>query len=152
MRIDVFKGGEALQTKLQEILQKVGENKAVKVGFLEGATYPDKEHTPVALVAAIHNFGAPAAGIPPRPFFSNMVAEKSPEWGDQLGALLTENNYDADDALDLMGKGIKAQLQESIRLTTTPPLKPETVARKGFDTPLIDTNHMMDSVDYEVNK
>ena len=125
MRIDNFKGGEALRTKLQEIRDRIGKQSVVKVGFLEGATYPDG--TPVAMVAAIQNYGAPAASIPARPFFSNMVAEKSPDWGKSLGALVKANDYDVQQALSQMGMEIASQLRTSIKETNEPALSPVTL-------------------------
>ena len=49
-----------------------------------------------------------------------------------------------------MGLGIKGQLQQSIIETNAPPLAESTVARKGFEKPLVDTSHMLNSVDFEV--
>ena len=48
------------------------------------------------------------------------------------------------------GEAIAGQLRESIINLTEPPLAPATVARKGSDKPLVDTGHMLASVDYEV--
>jgi len=76
--VAVLTGGGKLEGFLAGIGRRLASGDAVKVGFLEGSTYPDG--TPTALVAAIQNFGAPARGIPPRPFFSNMVTAKSPGW------------------------------------------------------------------------
>ena len=121
----------------------------MSVGFLEGATYPDG--TSVAMVAAIQNFGAPAAGIPARPFFSNMVKDKAPEWGDGVAQALEASDNDSARALAIVGEGIKGQLQEAIAsYSAGPPLKPATVRRKGFDKQLVDTGHMLNSVGYEV--
>ncbi len=145
-----LKGGEKLRAKLRELGDLADRSATLKVGFLEGATYPNG--TPVAMVAAIQEFGAPARGIPPRPFFRNMIAEKSPEWGTQLGTLLIASNYDAKKSLKLMGAGIKGQLQQSIIDTNSPPLAPATVAKKGNSKALVDTGHMLNSVDYEVSE
>jgi hypothetical protein len=109
-------GGAKLEAKLAE-LGKLG-SAGLKVGFLSGATYPDG--TSVAMVAALNNFGAPGAGIPPRPFFSNMVAEKSPGWGEKLTRLLRHTNYDIKAALALMGEAIAGQLRQSIVDTNSP--------------------------------
>lgn len=148
MRIEAYAGGEAMQSKLGELFKKLQNAKLVKVGFLEGSTYPDG--TPVAMVAAIQNYGAPAAGIPARPFFSNMVAEKSPKWGEQMAAVAKANDFDAHKTLDAMGQGIQGQLQAAISDFDSVPLAASTVAKKGFDKQLIDTNHMRNSADYEV--
>lgn len=142
-------GGAALEERLAEIASKLSRGATLKVGFLEGATYPDG--TSVAMVAAIQNFGAPSRNIPPRPFFSNMVQDKSPEWPEAVAKLLVDTDYDVERTLALAGEAIKGQLQQSIRDTNSPPLSPRTVQRKGFEKPLIDTGHMINSVDYTVD-
>lgn len=144
----VLSGGAKLKAALAKIAKGVGQPVTVRVGFLEGAKYPDGK--PVAMIAAIQDFGAPAAGIPPRPFFRNMIAKKKGEWPAAIAAALEDNDYDARAALDLVGEVIAGQLRQSIRDTNEPPLKPATIARKGFDKPLIDTGHMLNSVDFEV--
>lgn len=145
-----FSGGSRLEEALRKMADNLNKGKEVRVGFLEGATYPDG--TSVPMVAAIQNYGAPAAGIPPRPFFSGMVKEKSPDWADSMAGALKANDYDAKVALGQMGEGIKGQLQGSITDLTEPELADSTKAAKGFDAPLIDTGHMQSSVDFEVKE
>lgn len=142
-------GGQEFERRMAEIARMLGGGAALKVGFLSKATYPGG--TPVAVIAAIHNYGAPRAGIPPRPFFSNMVKDKSPEWPAAIANLLRKNDYHAERVLRLAGEAIAGQLRQSIVDTNEPPLAPSTIARKGFAKPLIDTGHMFNSVDYEVN-
>lgn len=144
----MIRGGSKLEAKLKEIGEKVAAGTMVRVGFLEGATYPDG--TKFALVAAIQNFGAPARGIPPRPFFTNMVSAKAHEWGPALANVLKARDYDAPSSLLLLGDAIKGQLEQSIRDTNAPPLADATIERKGFAKPLIDTAHMFDSIGVEV--
>lgn len=143
-----IKGGTKLQAALDQLAKGLDKGASVQVGFFAGTTYPDG--TPVATVAAIQNFGAPSQGIPPRPFFSNMIAEKSPEWPAALAANLKATNYDAAKAMDRMGQGIQGQLQKSILDTNSPPLAQSTIDRKGSSKPLIDTGLMARSVGYEV--
>jgi len=142
------RGGTKFEAALKSLAEKLKKAKVVRVGFLEDATYPDG--TKVALVAATQNFGAPKRKIPPRPFFSNMVEERQKEWPKALATNLKNNGYDAAKALDLVGFGIEGQLRQSIQQTNEPPLKAATVKRKGFNKPLIDTSHMINSVDHEV--
>ena len=118
-------GGNRLQVALQGMARKLASAKSVRVGFLENATYPDG--TPVAMVAAIQEFGAPKVGIPPRPFFRNMIAAKSSEWPKAIGDLLIANDYDAEKTLKLTGEGIRGQLQQSIIDTNAPELSPVTL-------------------------
>lgn len=142
-----FRGGDQLRMKLNGIAEKIGRGKKVRVGFLEGATYPDG--TPVATVAAIQEFGSQT--IPARPFFREMISEKKDGWGASLGNLLKASDMDSAKALNLMGEGIEGQLKQSINELMQPPLAPSTIARKGFDKPLIDTAHMRNSVSHEVD-
>lgn len=148
-------GGKKLQEALDAIAKSVTKAATLKVGFLEGATYPDG--TSVPMVAALLEFGhwydtrdgRKQAG--PWPYFRNMVAAKSPEWPDAIGNLLIANKYDADKTLHQAGMAIKGQLQQSIRDTNSPALKPSTIERKGFAKPLIETSHLINSVDYQVD-
>lgn len=143
-----IKGGDKLEAELKKIAANVKNAASVRVGFLENSTYPDG--TSVPLVAAIQEFGAPSRGIPPRPFFRNMIAAKSGEWPKAVGDLLKVNDFDAAKTLNLAGDGIKGQLQQSIRDTDSPALKQSTIDKKGFDKPLVDTGHMLNSVGYIV--
>lgn len=120
-----IKGGGLLEKRLAQLAKQVTNPATLRVGFLENATYPDG--TSVAEVAAIQNFGAPGRGIPPRPFFSNMVARESPAWGAKLGRILEQNDWDAEKALALMGEGIAGQLRQYIVETNAPPLSAITL-------------------------
>nr|WP_250135680.1 hypothetical protein [Escherichia coli] len=89
--------------------------------------------------------------IPPRPFFRKMIEHKSPEWGEKMATLLRANDFDTATALVCMGEHIKGQLQMSVRDWESPPNAASTARQKGFNNPLIETGHMMDSVDYSVD-
>lgn len=141
-----LKGGEKLQRRLAELTERVTRPGTLRVGFLEGATYPDGK--PVAMIAAIQDGGS--GTIPPRPFFRNMIADKKGGWGNDVAVALRATDFDATAALHLVGQNIEGQLRQSIKDTNSPPLAPSTIARKGFDKPLIETAHMFNSVDHEV--
>lgn len=143
-----IKGDKKLEGALAHLATQVSKPGTLRVGFLENATYPDG--TPVAMIAAIQNYGAPGAGIPPRPFFSNMVAAKKGGWPKAVEENLKANGYDATKALVAVGEGIARQLRESVINTNAPALKPATIKRKGSAKPLVDTGHMLGSVDFDV--
>ena len=176
-----FKGGKKLEEYLLGVAEKVSTGKVVQVGFFEGATYDDG--TPVAMVAAIQNYGAPGVGVPPRPFFSSMIAAKKDEWGPAIAGLLKRHGYDAQQALSQTGAAIAGQLADSIVATSAPPLSPVTLMLRkmrredqslvvtkrivreaaarvaaGESTggeaakPLVDTGHLLASIDYEVSE
>lgn len=155
-------GGRDLEHALDGIARSlgVGTKKVLRVGFLEGATYPggsvknragktvQTSDVNVATVAAAQEFGT--STIPARPFFRTMVSNKEREWGPAAAKLLKANDYDVDRTLNQVGMGIKGQLQQSILDTNAPALAASTIKAKGFDKPLIDTGHMINSVDYEI--
>jgi hypothetical protein len=143
-----FTGGDALERKLLELAHRLGKAETLRVGFLEGGTYPDG--TSVPMVAAIQEYGSPQRKIPSRPYFRNMINEKSPGWANAITKALQNTNYNAEDALRIMGEGIASQLRESIRKFDSVPLSPVTIAKKGFDKQLIDTSVMLNSIDYEI--
>lgn len=174
-----IKGGDKLEKYLRETARKVSRPGTLRVGFLEGATYPDG--TSVAMVAAIQNFGTPARGIPPRPFFTDMVRRYRGTWPSDLGKLLKANDMDASKALKIEGQVIAGELQQQIVETMSPSLSPTTLmlrkmrkdnpdlvvtaatvgeaharVRAGESyagvsaKPLVDSGDMLKSVDHEV--
>lgn len=145
-----IKGGQKAAAYLARLAQRLATPRTLRVGFLENARYPDGK--PVAMIAAIQNFGAPRANIPARPFFSNMIAAKQKEWPAAIAGLMKANQYNVDKVLDIAGHAIAGQLRQSIRDTNAPPLSPYTVAKKGHSKPLVDTGHMLNSVDHEVQR
>lgn len=159
-----IKGGQKFLNALAVIAKKLGQPRTLRVGFLAGATYPDG--TSVAMVAAIQNFGAPSRGIPPRPFFSNMVAKRADGWPKGIAAQLKATGNDVDKTLEITGDVIRSQLQIEIRETNAPPLAEATLGRRGYSgkpynkknpktygaKPLIDTGHMINSVDKEITR
>lgn len=164
---------DKVQARLAAIGHFLGQAKSVTVGYLkDGPTYPARESQaqtdsnadrasmgvapaespskPVAMIAAIQNYGSAASGIPPRPFFTLTVDAGKAHWGTDLAKLLRENSYDSRVALELMGERIKGELATAIVDLTAPPLAPYTIAKKGSDKPLIETGLMLNSLDHAV--
>jgi len=142
-------GGGKLAAALASIATKATKASEVSVGFLSDATYPSG--VSVALVAALNEFGVPAHNQPPRPFFRDMIAAKSPEWGSAVAALIEANDYDAAKTLAQTGQAVKAQLQNSIQTFDRVPLAPSTAAAKGHGKQLVDSAVMVNSVDFRVD-
>lgn len=139
-------GGDKLVAALEKIAKDFGGG-SVKVGFLEGATYPDG--TNVASVAFFNEYGT--TKIPPRPFFRSMIEEKSVEWPDLMARAAKHFDYDGQKVLEAVGQVVAEELQQSIVGWQEPPNAPYTVAQKGFNKPLIHTGHMQNSIDFEVS-
>lgn len=143
-----IKGGTKLAAVLARVAAKVGKGGVVKVGFLQAARYPDG--TAVAQVAFWNEFGTTKA--PPRPFFRAMLAHESPDLGKKVGKILKATDYDSDQTLGLIGTYLKDKLTQSIAEWTDPPNSETTIARKGFNKPLVDTGTMQRAPDFVVEK
>lgn len=143
-------GGAGIEKALLDIAKKLDKAGTVRAGFLEDATYPDG--TNVAMIAAIQNFGAPGAGIPARPFFTNVVANGKHAWPVVIAKIAKGANYDGKLTMNRFGEYLVSQIQQSIRDTNEPALTPATIEAKGFAKPLIDTSVMINSAAYEVDE
>ena len=105
-------GGDRMKREMAKVVARLKSAHVVRAGFTEQAKYPDG--TAVALVASAQNFGAPAQGIPPRPFFSNTIAAKRKIWGADLGTLLKKTKLNAREALELMGARMAGDIKQGI--------------------------------------
>lgn len=123
-------GGANFRAVLTKMAAKLTKPGTVRIGFLEGSTEPDG--TSIPMIAAIQEFGAPRAHIPPRPFFRTMIQSKSPDWPAAIATNLQATKYDIPLTLARMGNGISGQLRESIIDLYSPPLSPVTVMLRGM--------------------
>jgi hypothetical protein len=142
-----------------------------KVGIPAGKKYPDG--TSIGYIAAIQEYGAPEANIPPRPFMRMTSASKSREWAKQLaeGArAVVQWRISLNGMLDAVGALAAADIVQTISNRVPPPLKPRTVAariararktnpnfgKKGLpltiSTPLVDTGALVAHVSYGTGK
>lgn len=91
--------------------------------------------------------------VPPRPFIRQAFERFGREW-----ARLNENLYgeildgaiEIDEALEILGDQMAADIRLSGELLMRPPNAPFTIAKKGFDNPLIETGELLGSVTFEV--
>jgi hypothetical protein len=120
-----FKGGDRLKVRLDEMARNLKKGASVRVGFLEGATYSDG--TSVPMVAAIQEFGAPSQGIPPRPYFRQMIQANAGHWGDDVAGALKHTDFDAARALHFIGELLAGELRQSIIDVTEPELSKVTL-------------------------
>lgn len=119
-------------------------NEKLKVGFINGATYPDGES--VANVAFENEYGTNK--IPPRPFMRSTVSQNKEKWVKNIKALV--QNKDTETALLQTGEMIKGDFVYSILNWDEPPNSAMTIKKKGFNKPLVDTGLMSRSISYEL--
>lgn len=131
----------------------------VKVGVLASkggnARVEGADITKIEL-AAIHEFGSPAANIPERSFIratleiyrAELVAFQS-----KLAKAIVLQRITPAQALKMLGEWAVAKIRARITEGDgiPPPLKPRTIARKGSSRPLVDTTrNLLGAISYEV--
>lgn len=171
-----FTGGDKLRAKMAELVAKLGPGKHARVGFLEGSTCGVNNDASAPEVAFYNEYGTigrqtlgsfKATGtitkagkiidnqsrpmhIPPRPFFRDMIRKRSGSWSKLLSAALVKAHMDPDKALGIVGLVISEQLQISIKQFKTPRNADSTIAAKGFDKPLENSDNMLRAVSYDI--
>lgn len=137
--------GEAFRRALKEL-----EKLEVRVGYQEGATYPDG--TPVVNVALWNELGT--VNIPPRPFIRQTVDNNQARIQAQMKSAVNKlnNGADAETVLKELGVFTKGLMQKEIKNGEFEPNAQSTIAKKGSDRPLIDTGLLRQSVNYVIKK
>lgn len=139
-----------------DLIRRYQNSKSLAIGYpigTEGTStnYPDG--TPVLLVAAANNFGAPSRGIPARDFMDQggvRALEKTRPITESLVPRLNEGSMSIDDILELLGPVAVAEFQQTVVDIKDPPNADRTVEEKGSSNPLVDTGLMGQAMTYIV--
>lgn len=135
------------------------DGKALRVGVLAStggmAQHSDRTHLSLIEIAAIHEFGSPAANVPERSFIRRTFLEKSDAFKvviAKVAKALVQGKLDPQRALELLGVWASTEVRNTVALGPhiPPPLKEETVRRKGSDRPLVDTGRLLGAIQWEV--
>lgn len=122
----------------------------IQIGFQEGETNDDGAS--LAEIAAFNELGT--STIPARPFMRQSFENHEKELQaacDQVNAMLS-NGSTCESALEELGVFAKGLVQNEILEGEFEPNSPSTIAKKGSDTPLIDTGRMRQSVNYVIKE
>lgn len=159
----IHKDTKAWQRIRKNLLE--AHQREIKVGFFEGSHYPNGR--PVATVARWQEQGTVPrpgnSGIPPRPFMregtvqtvrSGRSAQAKVVKGALKDILIHMGNPKKGStyrhSYARAGKELVKLMRGAIRGWKLPPNAPSTVASKGFNNPLVETDRMHDSVDYRI--
>ena len=156
----VVRSGEGIE--VMKLRVKELEKLNLFVGWLESAKYDGG--TPVAGVAAVHEYGSPKMNIPPRPFMRPAIADNKSEWLkiiEQGARAIINGKSTANQVLELLGLKASGDVKVAIKNVTEPSLQAETVASKArkkadgktigsLNKPLVEEAIMINSVTYEV--
>ena len=124
------------------------EKVEAKIGWFPSAQY--KDHTPVASIAAIQEFGAPEDHIPARPFLRPTIARDKEMWVRQLGRGVKDvlaDRLNGHDVFSAIAKAGAQGVQKTIASIHAPPLSPITIMLRGMklaDNDLVVTRKTVD--------
>lgn len=147
----------SLQLKLKE-----AGNLHVKVGVLgdkpvTAAAEAGEENISAIELAAIHEFGSPAAGVPERSFLRRAFGFGKGAPGQaavmaKLAKGIVTGKATPVQAYNVLGVWGVKQVKDTIAAGPhiPPPLAPATVEKKGSDRPLVDTGRLVNSISHQV--
>ena len=142
-----MRGGNKFSVGVAKLSADFKDAGNLQVGFVDGAKYADG--TDVASVAYYNEYGTNR--IPPRPFMRLTLANH----GDQLARVVGKfmsSGVPVEKVLSFLGEFTVNKIKEEIVKLDDPPNAPSTVAKKGFNNPLIDTSTMARAVTWRVKK
>lgn len=139
------------ESKLQQHASALaGLDKAnVDVGWFENAKYPNGES--VAGVMAVHEFGNDK--VVARPLLRQSavkVEAKLPGWVARRTQDILDGKMTADEMKNRMGETLVATVSETLKEGKFEPNKESTVKRKGFNTPLVDSGNLGQSITHRI--
>ena len=126
------------------------DNSIMQVGVVDDTlTYPDG--TRVIDVASWNEFGT--SRIPSRPALRRAIRRAAPELA-SLGARqardMLHGRLRFDVAARRMARILVDEMKQQIISFRTPPNAPSTIARKGFNNPLIDTRTYLNAISFKL--
>jgi hypothetical protein len=154
-------GNDAVWRAIVAKLTEMGkQDLGVRVGVLQskggGETYD--EGLTLVEIAAIHEFGSEAAGVPERSFIRATINQKRTEiirLQTKLARQIIVGKMEPETALGILGTFVAAEIRRTIveKRTEGPEDQanaPSTIAAKGSTTPLVDTGRLLNAVQWEV--
>lgn len=132
------------------------KKRQVKVGVLEGKgdEVPAGSELTVAEIAAVLHHGT--EHLKARPFLTQTFDKHRADYVALAGKLLDQafahpHEMPITRALGLLGQHVVADIKAAIVNREFAPNQPSTIARKGSDTPLVDTARMLNAITYALD-
>lgn len=145
-------GGDRLAQRLRSLRGRLSRNSNVYVGVPQGAgQYEDG--TPIAVIAAVHEFGSADGHIPERSFLRAPLRGGQDRFKQIFQAGLPQvvsGEMTMFQLLSQVGAAGVGTAQEAIAEGIDPANAPSTVEQKGSSTPLVDTGRLRQSITHVV--
>jgi len=136
---------------LDKITQTAERLQRVKVGVPQGAGN-EPEGTPIALVAAVHEYGTQDGHIPERPWLRNTIRNHLDDYKrlNRINVIKAlQGKMEPDAALEQLGMMAKGHVQQFIA-DNDYKLNPNTEKAKGSTKALIDSGNFRQSINYVI--
>ncbi len=145
-------GGDRLGTKLRQIRERLQKNSGVLIGLPAG-TGSYEDGAPIAVIAAVQEFGSADGRIPERSFLRVPLRQNAETfqaiWRAQVPKVV-EGELSMHQVMSQLGARAVAVSQEAISEGIAPENAESTKKRKGSSKPLIDTGQLRQSITYIV--
>ena len=145
-------GGDRLGTKLRQIRERLQKNSGVLIGLPAG-TGSYEDGAPIAVIAAVQEFGSADGRIPERSFLRVPLRQNAETfqaiWRAQVPKVV-EGDMTMHQVMSQLGARAVAVSQEAISEGIAPGNAESTVKRKGSSKPLIDTGQLRQSITFIV--
>lgn len=152
--------GFTVDNKVWEQMKKnlsKDREKSVDIGYFEEDSYgPENDNLPVAQVAKWNNEGS--ENNPMRPFFYTWIDQlekrAGKEFVDSVSTyihLVAMGNLSWEWLYNKIGKEESDKIKDIIKEWSDPPNSASTIAAKGKNDPLIDSEKMLNSTKYKIS-
>ena len=150
-------GDTARWDEIRRIIAELG-HADLRCGLVGDAAH--EQHTDstltVAEIGTLHEMGNPSTDLPRRSFIAATVDDPAvqAEFAAMEARLVAEviaGRIDRNAALNELGSWMADKIKE--RITSgqiVPPLAPSTVAKKGHDIPLLDSEQLLAAIGHEI--
>ena len=142
--------------KLNKIQQELLKKYSARVGVLGNNNNRDDKFSN-ATIGLKHEFGSITEKIPERSFLRMPLRNELPKELKKIGAavfeaLVKENIKPAFKKLGILGEATVQEAFDTGGFGTWKALSPKTIAKKGFDTILVETTQLRRSITSDIEK
>lgn len=145
-------GTQQVEEALKQLAKRLSGETRVLAGVPEGAgTYEDG--LSLATIAAVNNFGSADGRIPARPVLEPAITKGAPQYQRLAEVMIPKvlsGEMTMTTLLEQMGQLAEGHIKQEITDIDSPPNAPSTIAKKGSDSPLIDTGAFRQSIRYVI--
>lgn len=145
-------GGDRLGTKLRQIRERLQKNSGVLVGVPAG-TGNYEDGAPIAVIAAVQEFGSADGAIPERSFLRVPLRQNTEHFKKVWRAAIPKvvhGDMSMHAVMEQLGEqGVRVSV-EAIEAGISPANADSTIKRKGSSQTLIDNGQLVQSITYIV--